>query len=302
MAEQPLVSIGMPVFNCGHTLELAVRSILAQTYDNWELLLLDDGSTDNTISLARQFQDPRIGLLSDGRRYGLAARLNQAIDLSRGVYFARMDGDDISYPERLERQVNFLEAQGEVDLVGSAMMIFTEDGRVIGKRAGPKSHTAICPRPTTRFRVFHPTFLGRLAWFKSYYYDARAELSQDQDLLLRSYRQSCFANLAEILVGYREEKLVLRKILRSRKFFIQAMLRQLRREQKLYLAPLALVEEGLKAALDVVAIGSGLNYRILPQRAQRSSLQEEEIARWQQVWRLVTQPAVDGFWSTGVKA
>jgi hypothetical protein len=144
--------------------------------------------------------------------------------------------------------------------------------------------------------------LGRLAWFKSYYYDARAELSQDQDLLLRSYRQSCFANLAEILVGYREEKLVLRKILRSRKFFIQAMLRQLRREQKLYLAPLALVEEGLKAALDVVAIGSGLNYRILPQRAQRSSLQEEEIARWQQVWRLVTQPAVDGFWSTGVKA
>jgi hypothetical protein len=182
------------------------------------------------------------------------------------------------------------------------MMIFTEDGRIIGKRTGPESHAAICRRPTTRFRLFHPTFLGRLAWFKSYYYDGRAELSQDQDLLLRSYRQSRFANLAEILVGYREERLVLRKILRSRKYFIQAMLRQLRRDRTLYLAPLALAEEGLKAALDVVAIGTGLGYRILPQRAQRSSLQEEEIVRWKQVWGLVSQPAVDGLWSTGVKA
>ncbi|MBU1904958.1 MAG: glycosyltransferase, partial [Proteobacteria bacterium] len=87
---QPLVSIGMSVFNCGPTLVPTIRSLLHQTYDNWELILLDDGSTDGTPLLAKAFHDQRIRFIADGLNKGLAARLNQAVDLSRGAYFARM--------------------------------------------------------------------------------------------------------------------------------------------------------------------------------------------------------------------
>src|SRR5713226_8121927 len=76
-AFRPLVSIGMPVFNCERTLAIAIRSILNQTYDNWELLLMDDGSTDRTLEVARSFADPRISVLRDHLHKGLVPRLNQ---------------------------------------------------------------------------------------------------------------------------------------------------------------------------------------------------------------------------------
>jgi glycosyltransferase involved in cell wall biosynthesis len=105
---QPLVSVGMPVRNCGKTLRAAIRSILWQTYPRWELLILDDASTDKTVEIARSFDDSRIKVLVDGVRRGLPARLNEAIFQSNGQYLARMDGDDVAYPERLERQIRFL--------------------------------------------------------------------------------------------------------------------------------------------------------------------------------------------------
>lgn len=289
MSEYPLVSIGMPVFNCQDTLTVALRSILMQTYDNWELFLIDDGSTDQTLQRAHKFEDPRIRILSDGDRCGLAARLNQAIELSQGVYFARMDGDDVAYPERLECQINYLEEHSEIDLVGTAMMVFAENGQILGKRAGPQTHAAICRRPTGAFRMFHPTYMGRSAWFRHYRYDVRLTVSQDQDLLLRAYRSSQYANLPEILLGYREEKLVLGKILKSRWTSIQAVFRQLAREGRLPLVSIAIIEHGLKALLDLLAASTGLDYRLLPHRAQRSSCTEAEIQTWKQVWCLVNQ-------------
>lgn len=288
MADQPLVSIGMPVFNCQTTVAAALCSLVNQTYQNWELFLIDDGSTDQTLQKVGSFQDQRIRVVADGARLGLAARLNQAIALSNGQYFGRMDGDDISYPERLEHQVDYLEANRQVDLAGTDLIVFGESGKILGKRSGPRSHAEICRRPISSFRIFHPTYLGKLAWFRLYGYDHRSILGQDQDLLLRAYRNSQFANLPEILLGYRETGLSLRKILRSRWFFIQAVIRQLRREGRLRLAPLAFIEQGLKGMLDVAAIGTGLNYRLLPQRAHHS-LTEAEIRRWEQVWGSVNQ-------------
>jgi glycosyltransferase involved in cell wall biosynthesis len=92
---QPLVSIGMPVFNCERTLSTAIQSILNQTYANWELIIIDDGSKDKTLEIAKSFRDPRIEVINDGQNQRLPIRLNQAIALSRGKYFARMDGDDV---------------------------------------------------------------------------------------------------------------------------------------------------------------------------------------------------------------
>ena len=92
-------------------------------------MVIDDGSTDDTLERTRSFEDDRIRIHSDGRSLGLAARLNQAIELSTGDYFARMDGDDIAYPERLERQVAVLDDAPEIDLVGSQMLVFGKGGK-----------------------------------------------------------------------------------------------------------------------------------------------------------------------------
>ena len=93
-----LVSIGMPVRNNKATLAIALQSIMVQTYKDWELFLIDDGSIDGSQAIEERFAeaDKRIKLIMDGRSQGLPERLNQAIDLSGGEYFARMDGDDVS--------------------------------------------------------------------------------------------------------------------------------------------------------------------------------------------------------------
>ena len=101
----------MPVRNCRSTIDVAIRSIRDQTFGDWELLVLDDGSTDGTpLVVEKHLEDPRIHLIADGRARGITTRLNQAISMSsKSTFFARMDGDDVSYPTRLERQVRILE-------------------------------------------------------------------------------------------------------------------------------------------------------------------------------------------------
>ena len=216
-SEQPVVSIAMPVRNCERTLKLAVGSILAQTYPSWELLLIDDGSSDGTAEIARSFQDSRIIVYSDGMARGLVARLNQAIALSRAKYFARMDGDDVAYPERLERQLAYLESHPDVDLIGAAILVFGQDGTPLGKRVVRPDHEAICSTPASGFGLAHPTYVGRLEWFRRHGYREQALRCEDQDLLLRTYRCSRFANVPEILLGYREETIALRKLLPARR-------------------------------------------------------------------------------------
>jgi len=288
--DAPLVSIGMPVRNCEKTLPLALRSLLAQTYRQWELLLTDDGSSDETLRLAEQFTDPRIKIYADGQNQGLAARLNQAIDMGQGKYFARMDGDDVAYPERLERQVSYLEQHPEVDLVGAWVIVFNQAGIPLGKRASPEAHDAICARPFAGFPIAHPTYVGRLEWFRCYRYDEALPKSQDQELLLRAYRFSRFANVPEILLGYREERIHLKKILTGRWFFAKALAREFCRQRRPGLAVRAVVEQVLKAILDCVAVGSGLNYHLLRHRAW--PLSDSERRKWEYVWRIVNETEV----------
>jgi glycosyltransferase involved in cell wall biosynthesis len=102
---EPLVSVALVVRNGENTVALAIRSILAQTYENWELLIADDGSEDQTVALIKAIQDGRIRFLPHPEARGLAFRLNQLIDVSRGKYFARMDADDFAFADRLAKQV-----------------------------------------------------------------------------------------------------------------------------------------------------------------------------------------------------
>lgn len=278
----PLVTIAMPVRNCDATLEVAVRSILQQTFQSWELLLIDDGSEDHTLEISRRFSDPRVTVLSDGEGLGLPARLNQAIARSRTRFFARMDGDDVSYPQRLEKQVAFLEANQDVDLVGSWVIVFRSDGIPIGKRAGAVRHEKISARPSAGFPLAHPTYCGRTEWFRRHGYRERARFCEDQDLLRRSYASSRFANIGEILLGYREDRLKLGSMLIARRNWVRFAALDFLREHRPILAARAIIGQAIKAAADVVAVASGLGYHLLPHRA--APITADEKRAWTEVW------------------
>lgn len=286
---RPLVSIAMPIYNCEQTLGTAVRSILRQSYQHWELLLLDDGSTDQTMEIALSFSDPRIRFLADGKHRGLVSRLNQAIDLSNGTYVARMDGDDVSYPERLALQVEYLEQHPDVDLLGGGILVFGQDGQVLGTHELSITHKGICRRPWGGFQFAHPTWMGRTRWFRKHPYRAEAVRCEDQDLLFRTYRSSRFAALPEIVLGYREQELSITKILTGRRSFVRSVLRETTQRREYAIAFAALVEQTGKSFVDCVAVGTGLNYRILRHRAL--PVGEAEQKRWTRVWNEVHREA-----------
>lgn len=129
--DKPIVSIIMGIYNCEKTLDKAIESILNQTYTNWELIMCDDCSSDNTYKIAKSYEKKypdKIKVIKNDTNITLAPTLNKCIQLVSGKYIARQDGDDISHKERLEKEVEFLEKYEEYDLVGTNMISFDESG------------------------------------------------------------------------------------------------------------------------------------------------------------------------------
>lgn len=202
--DSPLVTVAMPVYNAGKYLRLAVLSIVQQTFRNWELLIIDDGSTDDALQDIADIKDIRIRILRDGDNKGLAARLNEAIDLARGRYFARMDQDDVSYPERFARQIAALQNDPALDLVATRAITIDEYDRATGLFPYAISHKEICARPWRGFYLPHPTWMGRIEWFRKHRYTVPGPyFCEDQELLLRSYASSKLGTVPEVLFAYR---------------------------------------------------------------------------------------------------
>lgn len=199
-----LVSVVMPVRNMHATVGIAIASILSQTYFHLELLVLDDGSTDQTVAVVRRFSDidPRIRLIADSQRLGIAARLNQGIDLALGHYLARMDADDVALPNRIEKQIAYLTKYPAVDVVGTSVLLIDESNKIVGERIFPTTHDNLIARPIRGFLIAHPTWTGRIEWFRKWRYRS-VPRSEDQDLLLRAFSESVYANLPDILFHYR---------------------------------------------------------------------------------------------------
>jgi len=222
--EGPVVTIALPVLNAEKTLIAAIQSIIQQTYTSWELLVLDDGSCDRSVAIARSFSDSRIHILEDGVNRGISARLNEAIDMAQGQYYARFDADDIAFPYRIEKQVRFMEQHPEVDLLGTGVLVFAADGGILGRIPVKEAHQEICAAPWRGFYMPHPTWLGRIEWFRKFRYDSNADRSEDQHLLFRAFRSSQFACLPDVLLGYREERRMLRKMLSRRLMFSRSII------------------------------------------------------------------------------
>ena len=199
---QPLVSVVLPVYNAGKFLLPAVKSILFQTYKNWELLLIDDCSTDRALDdLIAQVQDSRIKVFRNTNNRGVTARLNQGIELAQGTFLARMDQDDINFPQRFEKQVELLLQNPDLDVVAVGTMLISPDGRGIGYFPLRLTHDEITAHPWQAFYFPHPTWMGRTDWFKAHRYTTC--LCEDQGLLLRTYQKSKFATVPDILFAYR---------------------------------------------------------------------------------------------------
>lgn len=282
MSYGPLISVALPAFNAEKTIAQAIRSVLLQTYQNWELLLADDSSSDATAHIARTYSDPRIVILPSEGKVGLSRRLNACIDAARGDYLARMDSDDICYPARFEKQIQFLQAHPAIDLVGCQALVFREAGQPIGKRTAPCQHEQIARHPAHGLRILHPAWMGRLSWFRKNRYDPSAVRCEDQDLLFRALPDSSYANLPDILLGYREDSIEMSRLLPSRWNWVRRTAAR-RPINILNLASVATVT-ALKTGLDFAASVSGLHHRLTPQRAQPASLQE--INEWNTVWHL----------------
>lgn len=200
----PLVTVAMPIYNAGSYLRLAVLSIIAQTYPKWQLLIIDDGSTDNALLSIADISDHRIKIFSDGENQGLAARLNQAIDLAEGEYFARMDQDDVSYPERFSSQLKALMEQKDIDLVALTAISISEDNKIVGLMPSKHKHADIIAEPWRGFHLAHPTWMGQLTWFKKHRYASPGPyFCEDQELLLRTHETSKFLVLSQPLFAYR---------------------------------------------------------------------------------------------------
>ena len=197
-----MVTIGLPFYNAEKYLALAIESVLQQTYTNWELLLLDDGSTDNSLSIAQSYaqKDSRIKVISDGKNKNLATRLNELPSLAQGLYLARMDADDIMHSARIERQLSVLKAHPEIDVLGTNAYIINDENAVTSTRY------PITPKNTlTRVKSFiHPTIIAKKQWFLENPYDTKALRMEDAELWYRTHSKYHFVRLNEPLLFYRE--------------------------------------------------------------------------------------------------
>jgi glycosyltransferase involved in cell wall biosynthesis len=199
----PRVSVVIPFYNAEHTLLDAVRSVFAQTYVDWELVLVDDGSTDASLEIAKRISDPRVQVVSDGVNRGLIYRLNQMVGLTRGDYIARMDADDLMHPRRLEAQVQAFAGDAGLDVVATGIVVMNGSFRAVGTR----DLQELDMRPLSvlmRGGIVHPSIMARREWFDRFPYREGYVRAEDRELFLRSLPATKFGKLLEPLNFYME--------------------------------------------------------------------------------------------------
>lgn len=202
----PSITVLMPVYNGEEYLPEAIESVLGQTWTDFEFLILNDGSTDKSFEIIKSYSDSRIRFVENEKNVGLISTLNKGINLSRGKYIARMDCDDISLPQRLEKQASFLDTHPEIGVCGSWIQIFSDDMSYIQKYALTSEEI----RCTMLFYcgLAHPTVIIRKNIILKYqlYYDCEYIHAEDYELWQRLFNHTVFANIPEVLLHYRISK------------------------------------------------------------------------------------------------
>ncbi|WP_417238825.1 glycosyltransferase family 2 protein [Bizionia sp.] len=201
MTTTPKVTVLMPVYNCEAYVGEAIDSILGQSFTDFECLIIDDASTDKTVSIVKGYSDSRIKFIRKPENTGYTNSLNYGLTIAQGEYIARMDGDDISLPERFAKQVTFMDAYPEVVACGTTYSII---GSGIIKKV-PINHGDIKVQLLQKTCFGHPTVMLRKAVFEKFKvaYNSDREPAEDYDLWVRLLKYGKLANLPEVLLSYR---------------------------------------------------------------------------------------------------
>jgi glycosyltransferase involved in cell wall biosynthesis len=227
----PTVSVVMPIYNSQEHLFETLISVFLQDFADFELLaMVEYGTNDDSVKILNDFQDGRLRIIENSRPLGLSRSLNVGIEQARGEYIARMDADDIAYPERLGRQVQFLSKNRDVGICGTYAQLFGDERWVF---APAIEHEAIRAELLLGCTFVHPTVMFRRESIMRHglEYDEALSATEDYDLWERAARATRLANLPEILLGYRKHggAATHRHQQEGRRVYREVMMRQIRR-------------------------------------------------------------------------
>ena len=201
----PKVTVLMSVYNGRLYLKESIESILNQTFNDFDLLIINDGSTDNSGEIILSFDDPRIRLIENPVNVGLTKSLNRGLKLAKGTLIARQDADDISLPHRLEHQLSYLESHLDIVLLGTWAKVIDENGKALRDTCSPINPFVLKWRMLFTNQIVHSSVMFNSEKVRQLGgYDSLFTFSQDYDLWLRIMKQHQIALLPEILVHRRE--------------------------------------------------------------------------------------------------
>jgi glycosyltransferase involved in cell wall biosynthesis len=205
--QQPIVTVLMPVYNAEAFVATAIDSVLRQSFTQFELLIISDGSSDRSAEIITSFRDERIRFINNERNLGLIATLNSGIRLASGKFIARMDADDVCLPDRLSKQVAFLEQRVDVAVVASLVDFINTDGEVTGNWSTDQSAVSEQDIALVMARtncIAHPSVIMRTEIARKYLYQTNQKGAEDWDLWLRLLADGHrIAKISEVLLHYR---------------------------------------------------------------------------------------------------
>jgi glycosyltransferase involved in cell wall biosynthesis len=198
-------SVIMPVFNTESYLREAIESVLNQTYKDFEFIIINDGSTDDSLSVIKSFDDNRIKLISQKNK-GIIASLNKGLEIAKGKFIVRMDSDDISLPERFEKQVKLMKSQN-IDICGGNYMTINNSGILLKLYSTPRTHELCTLSLMSKVPFAHPSVIMRKDFLKKHnlrYGQSIEKKAEDLDLWIRIHEKGGrFFNIDETILKYR---------------------------------------------------------------------------------------------------
>ncbi len=218
----PAISVVMSVYNGETYLRAAIDSILSQTFDDFEFIIINDGSTDHTREIIESLSDKRIRLFNQ-ENIGLTKSLNRGLKQSKGRYIARMDADDISFPHRFEKQFDFLEKNNDYAVVGSFVKVINTKSKIMYTIEKPVSYNEIKEHLKQDNCIAHGSaLLRKKSIFDVGVYDESIRTAQDYDLFLRLSEKYKLANIPEYLYGWRQhDQGISKKFKESQKYYVE---------------------------------------------------------------------------------
>lgn len=209
----PPITIGIPFYNAEKFLLDSIRSVFAQDHEEWELILMDDGSSDRSLDIAKSIDDPRVHVVSDGKNKKLAARLNEINSLASFEFIARMDADDLMAPDRLSSLLGFLLKFPHYDLVSCGVYSVDNELNLLGRRGQSITTFTFEGLLNKSQRFIHAGLVARKSWYQRNKYNEAMIGGEDSELWRRAAKAGDFraASISKPLYFYREEGNVTRQ-------------------------------------------------------------------------------------------